>query len=187
MVTENHSDTPKPCQRNAAPETLDRRTIIPQPCDSATWRYNCAGEVSMVLEDTTEYEHNPLQQFVTTANIFKDGQMTKADFMLAQENCTGIQEMIENGRPKTVEVEGIRCVISRNNGDTTRKYKPVIPLSILYNYAITLHLDMHTYHQTSAAIIRKIKQHFFILDEGVVKKALGGCYLCQISTPHNRH
>ena len=109
--------------------------------------------------------------------------MTKGDFILSKKNCTGIQEMIENGRPKTVEVEGIRCVISKNDGDTTRKYKPVIPFSILHNYAISLHLDMHTDHQSPAAIIRKIKQHFFILDEGVVKKALGGCYLCQISTP----
>ena len=40
----------------------------------------------MVADDTSEYEHNPLQQFVTTANVFRDEQLTKADFILAQEN-----------------------------------------------------------------------------------------------------
>ena len=75
MVTGNpleyeQNHTSKPCQRSAAPQPLDRRYLIPQPYDPASQRHNCTGEVSLVLEDTTEYEHNPLQQFVTTANIF---------------------------------------------------------------------------------------------------------------------
>ena len=145
----------------------------------------CESEVNMVANEEEENEYNPLQNFVLSANIFKNGQMTIEDFIAAQENCKLIQGALERGRPKIVTEQGVKCVEVREESRPfmKKRIKAIIPDSLLRQYANTLHFDMHTFHHSPPQILRKIKQLFYILDESTVKKSIGGCYLCQSSTP----
>ena len=122
---------------------------------------------------------------MTSAKIFRDGQISKEDFIAAQESCGKIQQAIERNRPKTIIVDGIRCVRAPKQNEMNRivKYKPIIPISILVQYSMSLHFSYHTFHQSPPAILRKIKRHFYVLEDSAVRNTIGGCYLCQTSSP----
>ena len=111
--------------------------------------------------------------------------MSKDDFIAAQESCEKIQQAIEKRKPTTIIVDGIHCVLGRRQIGTNKAgaYKPLIPSSILAQYSMSLHFSYHTFHQSPPAILRKIKQQFYVLEEEVVKDTIGGCYLCQTSSP----
>ena len=162
-------------------------TLLRRPRKIKDFQFDIVCSIEDITDSSIENgdEPNPLEEFMTSAKIFRDGQISKEDFIAAQESCGKIQQAIERNRPKTIIVDGIRCVRApkQKEMNITVKYKPIIPISILVQYSMSLHFSYHTFHQSPPAILRKIKRHFYVLEDSAVRNTIGGCYLCQTSSP----
>ena len=133
---------------------------------------------------TTEY--NTLQDLSISTKIFEDGLISKADFRKAQENDVQLTEIIKKTRLVVKEVNGILCVEGRgrSSSNPTDRVRPILPTKLLQWYALSIHMDPSTYHQTAPQTLRRIKQQFYVLDDQVVRDEIGRCYICHIATPN---
>ena len=141
-------------------------------------------EVNAIDAEENDVE-NHLQDFVITTNIFRKGFISREDFILAQHSCAKLQEVISSGRPKTRVVEGIIGVDTkkRTGSQPLGSWKPIIPQKLLIHYSTSLHYDWYSFHHSAPSLLRKIKQKFYVLDGGVIKEAISGCWSCQTAMP----
>ena len=123
----------------------------PTTTHRSAWEGETAnGEPAATNDEDEGQVANQLEELVISANIFKNGLVTKENFINAQRNCTSLQAALERGTPRTKVIEGIHCVQGRVDGRPfiQEGIRPLISDSILRQYAMSLHFDMYNFHQT---------------------------------------